>query len=120
MVNYLYYILNLTHTMKKSSRGRPVRSVIRENIIEILFFLKRGYGYEISKAYNSLFPAVSQRVVYYHLKQGLALDEFRIQKIVKEEGQFSWGSTVEKTYYALGPKARPVGNENVRKHFENK
>ena len=32
-------------------RGRPVKSAIRQNIIEILNFIKRGYGYEIYKIY---------------------------------------------------------------------
>ena len=39
-------------------RGRPVKSQIRQNIIEILFYLKQGYGYNIAKVYNDIFPQV--------------------------------------------------------------
>jgi hypothetical protein len=95
-------------------RGRPVRSPIRQNIVEILYFLGRGYGYDIYKIYKAVFPQVTMRSIYYHLKKGVAIGEFKIDKIEKERGNFSWGSEVEKIYYALGTKAMPVGNDKVR------
>ncbi|MBW2975704.1 hypothetical protein KY366_08350 [Candidatus Woesearchaeota archaeon] len=95
-------------------RGRPVRSEIRQNIIEILFFLKEGYGYDIYRHYRDIFPAVSMRVIYYHLRKGADLGEFRVNKVIKENGNFSWGSEAEKIYYSLGKAAHPLGNERVR------
>ena len=99
-------------------RGRPVKSQIRQNIIELLFFLKEGYGYDLYRHYKDIFPPVSMRVIYYHLRKGADLGEFKINKIVKENGDFSWGSVAEKIYYSLGKEAQPVGNERVREIIE--
>ncbi|MBW2989111.1 hypothetical protein KY358_02200 [Candidatus Woesearchaeota archaeon] len=101
-------------------RGRPVRSQIRQNIIELLFFLKEGYGYDIYRNYKEIFPPVSMRVIYYHLKKGAELGEFRVNKVVKENGNFSWGSETEKTYYSLGEEAKPIGAERVRNFISRK
>ena len=101
-------------------RGRPIKSEIRQNIVEILFFMKKGYGYEIYKAYVALFPKVTMRSIYYHLKKGVDLNEFKVEKIEKEKGDYSWGGEAEKIYYALDDKAKPVGNDKVREHFEKK
>ena len=95
------------------ARGRPTRSVIRQNIIEILFFLEEGYGYQIAKIYNEIFPPVSQRSIYYHLKKGAQTKEIEIKKIKQEKGDFSWGSMVEKIYYSLGDAAEPRGDQRV-------
>lgn len=97
-----------------AERGRPIGSQIRRNIIEILYFLGEGYAYNIYKIYKRIFPSVTMRSVYYHLKKGVSLGEIKINKVVKEEGDFSWGSTVEKTYYSLGDQANPAGLEKVR------
>ncbi len=97
-----------------TERGRPIGSQIRKNIIEILYFLGEGYAYDIYKTYKQIFPNVTMRSIYYHLKKGVSLGEIKINKIVKEQGEFSWGSTVEKTYYALGDQANPSGLERVR------
>lgn len=101
-------------------RGRPVKSEIRQNIVEILFFMKQGYGYEIYKAYIAIFPKVTMRSIYYHLKKGVDLGEFKVDKVEKEKGDYSWGGEAEKIYYALGDKAKPIGNERAREHFEKK
>ncbi|MFC1727938.1 hypothetical protein ACFLZ7_00550 [Nanoarchaeota archaeon] len=95
-------------------RGRPVKSPIRQNIIEILHFIKRGYGYEIYKIYIQVFPKVTMRSIYYHLKKGTSLDEFKIEKIEKTKGDFSWGSEVEKKIYTLGPNAKPKADPRVK------
>jgi len=50
-----------------AKRGRPVKSEIRQNIVEILFYLKRAYGYDIYKVYIKIFPKVTLRSIYYHL-----------------------------------------------------
>lgn len=95
-------------------RGRPCQSEIRQNIIEILYFLGKGYGYQLSKIYNEVFPKVSQRSIYYHLRKGLSLGEIDLNKIEEETGDFSWGKTAEKIYYSLGKKAKPKGELKVK------
>lgn len=99
-------------------KGRPCQSVIRQNILEILYFLGKGYGYQISKIYNEVFAKASQRSVYYHLKKGISLGEIELNKVEQEEGDFSWGRTAEKTYYSLGKKAKPKGELRVKEFLE--
>jgi hypothetical protein len=101
------------------ARGRPVGSQIRQNIIEILFYLGKGYGYQISKIYNEIFPQVTQRSIYYHLKKGTQTKEINVNKIKEEKGDFSWGDTVEKIYYELGDAAQPKGENRVKEFLEN-
>ena|SRR3989338_2433193 len=101
-------------------KGRPVKSEIRQNMIEILFYMKEGYGYEIYKAYVAIFPKVTMRSIYYHLKKGLVLNEFRVSKVEKEKGDYSWGGEAEKTYYSLGSNAKPLGSAKVKEHFDKK
>ena len=101
-------------------KGRPVKSEIRQNIVEILFFMKEGYGYGIYKAYVAIFPKVTMRSIYYHLKKGLALKEFKVSKVEREKGEYSWGGEAEKTYYGLGENAKPAGNDKVKEYFEKK
>ena len=99
-------------------KGRPVKSEIRQNIVEILYFMKQGYGYEIYKAYVKIFPKVTMRSIYYHLKKGTALHEFKVSKVEKEKADYSWGPEAEKIYYSLGEAAKPAGNEKVKEHFD--
>ena len=101
-------------------RGRPTQSAIRQNIVDILFFMKKGYGYDIYKAYCQIFPKPTLRVIYYHLKKGAALDEFKVSEIKQEKGEYSWGQNAEKIYYSLGPNAKPSGNTRVKKYFDKK
>ncbi|PIN79782.1 hypothetical protein COV16_02405 [Candidatus Woesearchaeota archaeon CG10_big_fil_rev_8_21_14_0_10_34_8] len=99
-------------------RGRPTGSVIRNNIIEILAQMGEGYGYQISQVYNRIFPACTMRSVHHHLKKGLHTKEFKVKRIAKEEGQYSWGQHSEKIYYALGENAKPKMDDRVRVFFE--
>ena len=99
-------------------RGRPIKSEIRQNIVEILYFMKQGYGYEIYKAYVAIFPKVTMRSIYYHLKKGALLHEFKVSKIEKEKGNYSWGPEAEKIYYSLGGNAKPAGNEKAKAYFD--
>ena len=99
-------------------RGRPIGSQIRQNIIEILYYLGKGYGYEISKIYNELFPPVAQRSIYYHLRKGVQTKEININKIKEEKGDFSWGNFVEKTYYELGDRAEARGEKKVKEFLK--
>jgi hypothetical protein len=104
--------------MKK--RGRPIRSEIRQNIIELLFVLGRGYGYEIHKLYNTIFPKCTRESVYYHLKKGISLGEFELAEVKLERGDFSWGGVVEKRYYTLGTSALVKGDDRVKEFFDKK
>ncbi|MFH1212131.1 MAG: hypothetical protein V1659_04355 [Candidatus Woesearchaeota archaeon] len=99
-------------------RGRPLGSQIRQNIIEILYIAGKTYGYDLYKSYVSVFPKITLRVVYYHLKKGVSLKEFKLEKIESEHGDYSWGDRAEKHYYSLGENAKPSGSERVRKYFE--
>ena len=118
----MYYIkrfliyTKLSHFM--AQRGRPLSSKIRQNIVEILYFLGQGYGYQIHKIYNELFTPCTSEVVYYNLKKGLSTGEFDVLEIKTEVGDFSWGSSVEKTYYKLGKQANPKISEKVKEYIE--
>ena len=101
-------------------KGRPVKSEIRQNVVEILHFIQKAYGYEIYKHYVAIFPKVTLRSIYYHLKKGVSLGEFQINKIEKEKGNYSWGSEAEKIYYSLGPNAKPAGNDRVKQYVISK
>jgi len=99
-------------------RGRPVFSHIRQNIVEILYFLQKGYGYDIYKVYRALFPKVTLRSIYYHLKKGIQTGELKIHTIKSEKGDFSWGNEVEKIYYTLGPNAKPTCLKKVKEYLK--
>ena len=101
-------------------RGRPIKSKIRQNIIEILYFLGEGYAYDIYKIYIQLFDKVTLRSIYYHLKKGTALEEFKIKDIKTEQGNYSWGSHAEKIYYCLGPRASPTLPLKVKEFFDKR
>ncbi|RME77992.1 hypothetical protein D6774_02500 [Candidatus Woesearchaeota archaeon] len=80
--------------------------------------MKEGYAYEIYKVYRDIFPPVTMRSIYYHLKKGVSTGEFIIKEIRKEKGDFSWGGEVEKIYYSLGPNAKPTMQEKVKNYFD--
>jgi len=101
-------------------KGRPVKSEIRQNIVEILYFMKQGYGYEIYKVYVAIFPKVTMRSIYYHLRKGVDLNEFKVSKVEKEKGDYSWGGEAEKIYYTLGNNSKPAVNEKVKEYFKSK
>jgi DNA-binding transcriptional ArsR family regulator len=102
------------------ARGRPVKSQIRQNIVEILNAIKEGYGYDIYKAYVDIFPKVTMRSIYYHLKKGVSIKELEVARVEKEKGNYSWGPEAEKIYYRLGPEAEPKNDKRVKKFFEKK
>lgn len=101
-------------------RGRPVGSGVRNNIIDILYFLKSAYGYEIYKHYIELFPKVTLRLMYYHLAKGISMGEFKVEKVERNEGDYSWGKSSERTIYSLGENAKPAMNTDVKEYFEKK
>ena len=95
-------------------RGRPIHSEIRQNIMDLLFYLKKGYGYQISKIYLEIFPRCTRESIYYHLKKGVDLGQFIIHEVKNETGDFSWGTSAQKTYYSLGPSAQPRESERIK------
>lgn len=99
-------------------RGRPLKSQIRQNVIEILAVLQKGYGYELHKLHKQIFYPCTREVLYYHLKKGVSLGEFIIAEVRDEPGNYSWGLTVKKTYYVLGTNAKPLGDARVKEHFD--
>lgn len=99
-------------------RGRPVKSEIRQNMVEILFVLGEASGYDIYKIYKEIFPKIAIRSIYYHLKKGCSINEFKISKIEKVNGEFSWGGEAEKKYYSLGDYAKPKGDIRVKETIE--
>lgn len=100
------------------SVGRPIGSPIRQNIVEILYFLEKGYGYQIHKIYNQIFTPCTNEVIYYHLKKGVSTGEFELEEIKTEKGNYSWGESVEKYYYKLGKQANPQINDKIKEFFE--
>lgn len=101
-------------------RGRPTRSVIRQNLIEILHFMGEAYGYQLYKEYRELFAPVTLRVIYYHLNKGKSIGEFEIAGVKKTAGSYSWGPEAERIFYKLGAKAKPRIPADVKDHFGKK
>ena len=112
------YLNNLIIEFNMKKAGRPIQSDIRQNVIDILGYIGKGYGYEIFKIYMGVFPKCTIEVIYYHMKKGVTLDEFKIHKVKQEKGDFSWGPLVEKTYYSLGTKAAPRKNKRVEEYLK--
>jgi hypothetical protein len=102
--------------MDNKPRGRPRTSIIRQNIVDLLYYMKKGYGYEIYKHYVKLFPRCTLRSIHYHLKFGSKIGEFDVQHI-KEKGDFSWGEDVTKLYYVLGRNATPKRSRKIEEYF---
>ncbi len=103
-------------TLEQVSRrrqGRPLGSNVRQNIIEILAARGPLYGYEIYKIYIDIFPKITLRSIYYHMKKGVALKEFVVHEIKHVEGDYSWGSRSENIVYTLGPLAEPRGDKRL-------
>ena len=101
-------------------RGRPVKSQIRQNIVEIIYFAGKAYGYNIYKTYKAVYPKVTLRSIYYHLRKGVQLGEFKVEKVEKEKGNYSWGGEAEKVYYSLGPNAKPTADQKVKEHLDRR
>jgi len=102
------------------ARGRPVKSDIRQNIVEILHFVGKAYGYDIYRTYKAVYPKITLRSIYYNLKRGVDLGEFKVEKIEKEKGEYSWGGEAEKIYYSLGPNAKPKIDAKVKEYLDKK
>jgi len=99
------------------SRGRPLGSEVRQNILDILQHMGKAYGYQIHKAYKDIFPPVTLRTIYYHLKKALDLELVSVEKVKTTEGNYSWGTTAEKTFYSLTSKAKPRQKKEIEDFF---
>jgi hypothetical protein len=98
--------------------GRPIKSKIRQNLIELLYFMKSGYGYDIFKSYIEIFPRATMRSIYYNLNKGIKTKEFEVEKIEKSQGDYSWGPEAEKIYYRLGPNAKVKIDLRIKRSLE--
>jgi hypothetical protein len=96
------------------ARGRPIGSKVRQNMIEILYFLGSAHGYHIYKVYKQIYPKITLRAIYYHLRKGQDLEEFVVDTIHKEKGDYSWGAEAEKIYYSLGKNAKPRIDQRIK------
>ena len=97
-----------------SKLGRRPNSEIRNNIVELLFFMKESYGYNIYKKYVKIFgPNVSIRSIYYHLTKGVELGIFQIRDIQQARGEYSWGDNVQRVIFSLGKEAKPRGARDI-------
>jgi len=102
------------------ARGRPVGSIVRQNMIEILYFLHSSHGYHIFKVYKQLYPKITLRAIYYHLRKGQDIGEFEVDTIHKEKGDYSWGGEAEKIYYKLGKNAKPRIDQRIKALLDSK
>lgn len=99
------------------ARGRPLGSEVRQNVIDVLSHMGKAYGYQIHKVYKDLFPPVTLRTIYYHLKKAKSLGLVKVEKIQTTEGNYSWGTTAEKTFYSLTTKAKARPRKEVEAYF---
>ena len=97
-----------------AQRGRKAGSLIRDRLVELLFYLKEGYGYDIYKYYTKIWGKVTLRSIYYHLRKGVDLEEFSIKKVEEVKGDYSWGAKTKRIIYALGPNAKPKGDKKIK------
>ena len=82
--------------------------------MELLYFLKTGYGYELYKKYISVFDQkVSIRSIYYHLNKGVELGDFQVNTVEEVSGNYSWGDRVKRVLFSLGPNASPRNTQEV-------
>mgnify|MGYP001610425050 CR=1 FL=1 len=100
-------------------RGRPPGSPVRQNVTELLAQFGELHGYEIYKHYTKLFPSASMRAIYYSLRNGTKKGYFRVAKVEKKAGSYSWGPEAQRIYYSLGEMAKPAGDARVKKYFED-
>ena len=100
--------------------GRKPKSQIRDEIVELLYFMKEAYGYELYKKYCKVFDKkISIRSIYYHLNKGVELGIFNLKEIRDVKGDFSWGSGVKQVIFKLGVNAQPIGSKEFANKFAN-
>jgi hypothetical protein len=87
-------------------RGRPKGSRTRDRVGGILSVIERGTGYDVYRIYREVYGSITSRSIYYNLHQGVLLDDFELDEITVESGEYSWGGKAEKKYYKPGRKAK--------------
>lgn len=95
-------------------RGRPKGSATRDRVGEVLSVIGRGTGYDVFRIYRDVFGSITSRAIYYNLHQGVLLDEFELDEVTVESGEYSWGGKAEKKYYKPGRKAKRIIDEDVK------
>lgn len=106
------------YMMTNRGRGRPAFSPIRNNLVELLFFVGTGYGYELYKKYVQIFHSTTMRSIYYHLNKGVELGVFKIEKVESIKGDYSWGEGVRRVVFTLGENAKPKGDSRILKRLK--
>ncbi len=99
--------------------GRPLKSKIRDNIEQLLYYLKEADGYSLYKWYSDIFGKVNIRSIYYHLKKGCEIGIFRVKEIKQEKGDYSWGDYSKKIKYELTKKAGPKPDKRLKNKINN-
>ena len=99
--------------MARFTRGRPARSIIRDNLAKILFVVGECYGYRAFLIYRRVFGPVSIRSIYYNLDKGVLLEEFEIVRTERAEGTFSWGKISDRNYYALKRRDISISEDDI-------
>ncbi len=99
-------------------RGRPPNSPVRQNVTELLSQFGELHGYDAYKHYIRIFPKVSMRAVYYCLRNGTKKGHFKVAKVEKKAGKYSWGPEAQRVYYALGDAAKPLGDLKVKRYYD--
>lgn len=85
---------------------------------QIVDTLCASYGYEIYRVYNEFFEPISLRSMYYHLKRGVQLDEFKEVAVKETKGSYTWGDISIRKYYILGTAAQHHTNEDLEELIE--
>jgi DNA-binding PadR family transcriptional regulator len=97
--------------------GRPQISKIRERLCEILSCIDKASGYDLHKIYVEVYGKVTIRSIYYNLHTGVLIGYFNIESIKQEQGEFSWGTEVEKKYYSIHPKGRKTMKTELKERI---
>ncbi len=100
-------------------RGRPTFSPIRNNLVELIYFMGSSYGYDIYKKYIEIFPKTTMRSIYYHLNKGSKLGVFVVSKVEEVKGDYSWGIGVRRVNFKLGPNAQPKKDLMILKKLKS-
>lgn len=98
--------------------ARPPRSKVRDQLAEILYIAGKLTAYDAHKHFCKLFGSATQRNIYYQLRRGVDMGIFRVEEIVDEQGEYSWGPSARKVYYELTPSASPQLNTKVKVYFD--
>lgn len=83
------------------------KSLVRERILQILYYVGYSYPYEIYKIYKSLYGKVCLRNVYYNIRKGIEAGDIKVLKVETVDGNFTWGDKTKRIYLIPNP-LRPV------------